>query len=211
MELRVPQQQISRLGYSTVPDPSLQYSQPTLAHNRRPAMTASNSSSSSVDTAAQVKFVVVENLPESLAQDKARLHQLYPSDHFEIRVRVGSASEGAINTGEVSIADYRVRCLDCPPGKLYNAGPDGTLQNFEVHLKSNRAHRSYVEQKKLQGNQQGSSHPPQLQSQLQSQPQSQSQPQPHPQPQPHLHHPMLPYSLPQSHQNLSLSPSMLNS
>ncbi|KAF9946936.1 SWI/SNF chromatin-remodeling complex subunit [Mortierella alpina] len=87
---------------------------------------------------------VAENMPGSLVQDRARLHQLYPSDRFEILVRSGT-SENAM------IEDYRVRCLECPPGKLYNCGPDGTLQNFEVHLKSNRAHRSYVELKKSRG------------------------------------------------------------
>ncbi|KAG0249395.1 SWI/SNF chromatin-remodeling complex subunit [Mortierella polycephala] len=86
----------------------------------------------------------IRNLPKSLVQDQARLHQLYPSDRFDILVRANGVS------GEVSASmeDYRVRCLECPPGKLYNSGPEGTLQNFEVHLKSNRAHRSYVEQKK---------------------------------------------------------------
>ncbi len=81
-------------------------------------------------------------MPGSLVQDQARLHQLYPSDRFEILARPGT-TENAL------VEDYRVRCLECPPGKLYNCGPDGTLQNFEVHLKSNRAHRSYVEQKKV--------------------------------------------------------------
>ncbi|CBY02183.1 similar to SWI-SNF complex subunit (Snf5) [Plenodomus lingam JN3] len=32
----------------------------------------------------------------------------------------------------------RIRCLDCP-GKLYNAGPEQTVSNFELHLK-NRQH-----------------------------------------------------------------------
>lgn len=36
----------------------------------------------------------------------------------------------------------RIRCRDCP-GKLYTAGPETTVQNFEVHLK-NRAHRERV-------------------------------------------------------------------
>ena len=83
-------------------------------------------------------------MPASLVQDQARLHQLYPSDRFEILVRSGTPDNALAD-------DYRVRCLECPPGKLYNYGPDGTLQNFEVHLKSNRAHRSYVEQKKSRG------------------------------------------------------------
>jgi SWI/SNF-related matrix-associated actin-dependent regulator of chromatin subfamily B protein 1 len=32
----------------------------------------------------------------------------------------------------------RIKCLDCP-GKLYNAGPEHTVKNFETHLK-NRLH-----------------------------------------------------------------------
>lgn len=36
----------------------------------------------------------------------------------------------------------RIKCLDCP-GKLYNAGPDQTVNNFETHLK-NRAHVANV-------------------------------------------------------------------
>jgi SWI/SNF-related matrix-associated actin-dependent regulator of chromatin subfamily B protein 1 len=36
----------------------------------------------------------------------------------------------------------RIRCKDCP-GKSYTAGPETTVQNFEVHLK-NRAHRERV-------------------------------------------------------------------
>jgi SWI/SNF-related matrix-associated actin-dependent regulator of chromatin subfamily B protein 1 len=32
----------------------------------------------------------------------------------------------------------RIRCLDCP-GRLYNAGPEHTVSNFETHLK-NRVH-----------------------------------------------------------------------
>jgi SWI/SNF-related matrix-associated actin-dependent regulator of chromatin subfamily B protein 1 len=36
----------------------------------------------------------------------------------------------------------RIRCRDCP-GKSYTAGPDMTVQNFEVHLK-NRVHRERV-------------------------------------------------------------------
>lgn len=36
----------------------------------------------------------------------------------------------------------RIRCNDCP-GKLYNAGPDHTVSNFETHLK-NRQHMNNV-------------------------------------------------------------------
>jgi len=36
----------------------------------------------------------------------------------------------------------RIRCMDCP-GKLYNAGPEQTVNNFELHLK-NRIHMENV-------------------------------------------------------------------
>ena len=36
----------------------------------------------------------------------------------------------------------RIRCSDCP-GKLYNAGPEQTVNNFELHLK-NRGHMNNV-------------------------------------------------------------------
>lgn len=42
----------------------------------------------------------------------------------------------------------RIRCVDCP-GKLYNAGPDQSVNNFELHLK-NRAHVDNV--RKRMGN-----------------------------------------------------------
>lgn len=36
----------------------------------------------------------------------------------------------------------RIRCMDCP-GKLYNAGPEQSVSNFELHLK-NRVHMNNV-------------------------------------------------------------------
>ncbi|KAF1951045.1 hypothetical protein CC80DRAFT_553709 [Byssothecium circinans] len=39
----------------------------------------------------------------------------------------------------------RIRCVDCP-GKLYNAGPEHTVDNFEMHLNS-RAHKANVEKR----------------------------------------------------------------
>lgn len=36
----------------------------------------------------------------------------------------------------------RIRCMDCP-GKLYNAGPEHSVSNFELHLK-NRVHTTNV-------------------------------------------------------------------
>lgn len=40
----------------------------------------------------------------------------------------------------------RIRCNDCP-GKLYTAGPELTVDNFEVHLK-NRQHRTKVDERR---------------------------------------------------------------
>ncbi|KAI9087754.1 hypothetical protein DFS34DRAFT_570936, partial [Phlyctochytrium arcticum] len=53
----------------------------------------------------------------------------YPVDNFEV-VEKGK-------TGEL-----RMKCYDCP-GKLYQAGPMKSLNNFEIHLK-NRQHRANV-------------------------------------------------------------------
>lgn len=39
----------------------------------------------------------------------------------------------------------RIRCMDCP-GKLYNAGPEQSVSNFELHLK-NRVHMTNVAQR----------------------------------------------------------------
>lgn len=42
----------------------------------------------------------------------------------------------------------RIRCIDCP-GKLYNAGPEHTVTNFELHLK-NRVHMNNVAKRTAQ-------------------------------------------------------------
>lgn len=39
----------------------------------------------------------------------------------------------------------RIRCHDCP-GKLYTPGPDGTVENFKLHL-NNRGHRMRVDER----------------------------------------------------------------
>jgi SWI/SNF-related matrix-associated actin-dependent regulator of chromatin subfamily B protein 1 len=39
----------------------------------------------------------------------------------------------------------RIRCIDCP-GKLYNAGPDHTVENFRMHV-ANRQHKANVEKR----------------------------------------------------------------
>lgn len=148
-ESRTPQQ-ANRHVYAMTPEPNGPMSPPP--QNRRPAPAPSSTNSPSHPSAS---FIVAEALPKSLSLDQARLQQLYPSDRFEILIRAnGGVDPVALKMGTLPTEDYRVRCLECPPGKLYNSGPDGTLQNFEVHLKSNKAHRSYVEQKKQQPQQQ---------------------------------------------------------
>ncbi|KAF2402351.1 SNF5-domain-containing protein [Trichodelitschia bisporula] len=44
----------------------------------------------------------------------------------------------------------RIKCNDCP-GKLYTAGPERTVDNFEVHLR-NRQHKERVEARRKSGN-----------------------------------------------------------
>ncbi|KAG0071711.1 SWI/SNF chromatin-remodeling complex subunit [Podila epicladia] len=149
-ESRTPQ--ANRHVYAMTPEPNGPMSPPP-PPSRRPAPAPSSTNSPSHPSTS---FIVAENLPKSLSLDQARLQQLYPSDRFEILIRAnGGVDPVALKMGTLPTEDYRVRCLECPPGKLYNSGPDGTLQNFEVHLKSNKAHRSYVEQKKQQPQQQG--------------------------------------------------------
>ncbi|KAL2123309.1 hypothetical protein VTJ04DRAFT_3764 [Mycothermus thermophilus] len=93
--------------------------------------------------------------PEWLTTALANLHKSYPTDAFEAIMRYC-----AINTETNTVVTLplpqgqpipaniefawlpRIRCRDCP-GKSYTAGPDTTVQNFEVHLK-NRAHRERV-------------------------------------------------------------------
>jgi SWI/SNF-related matrix-associated actin-dependent regulator of chromatin subfamily B protein 1 len=39
----------------------------------------------------------------------------------------------------------RIKCIDCP-GKLYNAGPVHSVENFRMHL-GNRQHKANVEKR----------------------------------------------------------------
>ncbi|KAK4143671.1 SNF5-like protein [Dichotomopilus funicola] len=101
--------------------------------------------------------------PEWLVTALETLHDSYPSDAFEATMRYCAqhADTGApINLpiplpagadpsqpppppAHVQFAWLpRIRCRDCP-GKSYTAGPETTVQNFEVHLK-NRIHRERV-------------------------------------------------------------------
>ncbi|KAK3902050.1 hypothetical protein C8A05DRAFT_34250, partial [Staphylotrichum tortipilum] len=85
----------------------------------------------------------------------ADLSKAYPSDSFEAMMRYCAINtdtnafvtlplpDAAAIPPNVTFAWLpRIRCRDCP-GKSYTAGPETTVQNFEVHLK-NRAHRERV-------------------------------------------------------------------
>ncbi|KAL1835935.1 hypothetical protein VTJ49DRAFT_5853 [Mycothermus thermophilus] len=93
--------------------------------------------------------------PEWLTTALSQLHKSYPTDAFEAIMRYCAINtetntfvqlpfpQGEAIPANVSFAWLpRIRCRDCP-GKSYTAGPDMTVQNFEVHLK-NRAHRERV-------------------------------------------------------------------
>ncbi|KAL2188354.1 SNF5-like protein [Thermothelomyces heterothallicus CBS 203.75] len=95
--------------------------------------------------------------PEWLTSALATLLKSYPNDSFEAIMRYCAINTEtnsfvslplALQPGEPIPANIqfawlpRIRCRDCP-GKSYTAGPDTTVQNFEVHLK-NRAHRERV-------------------------------------------------------------------
>ncbi|KAK4123162.1 SNF5-like protein [Parathielavia appendiculata] len=93
--------------------------------------------------------------PDWLTAALANLQKTYPSDQFEALMRYC-----AVNTETNSFVPLplpagepippavqfawlpRIKCLDCP-GKSYTAGPETTVQNFEVHVK-NRTHRERV-------------------------------------------------------------------
>jgi SWI/SNF-related matrix-associated actin-dependent regulator of chromatin subfamily B protein 1 len=95
--------------------------------------------------------------PDWLSAALAALLKSYPTDSFEAMMRycaintdtnafvspLIAAPPGEPLPPNIQFAWLpRIRCRDCP-GKSYTAGPDTTVQNFEVHLK-NRAHRERV-------------------------------------------------------------------
>ncbi|KAF2203046.1 SNF5-domain-containing protein [Delitschia confertaspora ATCC 74209] len=94
-----------------------------------------------------------------LADALSQLRERYPQDLFEAFMRytvTNKITGNSIPSAELdqsaplpshAKAVYlpRIRCVDCP-GKLYTAGPDHTVENFEVHLK-NRQHKTNVEKR----------------------------------------------------------------
>ncbi|KAF2268450.1 SNF5-domain-containing protein [Lojkania enalia] len=97
--------------------------------------------------------------PPWLRNALANLHERYPNDLFEATMRYSIVDQNTQQTIKVDQfnqntslpagykAQYlpRIRCNDCP-GKLYTAGPERTVENFEVHLK-NRQHKASVERR----------------------------------------------------------------
>ncbi|KAJ4304113.1 SWI/SNF chromatin-remodeling complex subunit [Collariella sp. IMI 366227] len=91
--------------------------------------------------------------PDWLSLSLSDLQQAYPADAFEAIMRYCAINPDTNSFMSLPLAEPappniqfawlpRIRCKDCP-GKSYTAGPDTTVQNFEVHLK-NRAHRERV-------------------------------------------------------------------
>lgn len=94
--------------------------------------------------------------PYWLQNSLRELQQEYPSDLFEAIMRYSVLDEKTGHTTKMDTlpakklpqgykAQFlpRVRCIDCP-GKVYTAGPEHTVLNFEVHLKN----RLHVEKRK---------------------------------------------------------------
>jgi SWI/SNF-related matrix-associated actin-dependent regulator of chromatin subfamily B protein 1 len=81
-----------------------------------------------------------------------------PGEQFEALMKYGVVNDRGQNVkldtvaGTATLpagwsAQYlpRIRCIDCP-GKLYNAGPDRTVENFRMHV-ANRQHKANVEKR----------------------------------------------------------------
>lgn len=97
--------------------------------------------------------------PSWLLDACSTLKEKYPNDQFEATMRyniIDKNTNSSIKTDQLPSngtlpSNYkalylpRIRCIDCP-GKLYTAGPNLSVENFEVHLK-NRAHRANVEKR----------------------------------------------------------------
>ncbi|KAK3997276.1 hypothetical protein QBC44DRAFT_91481 [Cladorrhinum sp. PSN332] len=91
--------------------------------------------------------------PEWLDKALEELKKSYPNDRYEAWMRLvavndetGQQELGAIQPGRQREFSWfhvpRIKCLDCP-GKSYTAGPDNTVQNFEVHVR-NQKHQKQV-------------------------------------------------------------------
>ncbi|KAF2760006.1 SNF5-domain-containing protein [Pseudovirgaria hyperparasitica] len=97
--------------------------------------------------------------PPWLVSSLRALQSRYKEDSFEATMRWSAVDKTTGASQKLELAQGapvppnikhqflpRIRCNDCP-GKLYTAGPELTLDNFEIHLK-NRGHRSKVDERK---------------------------------------------------------------
>jgi SWI/SNF-related matrix-associated actin-dependent regulator of chromatin subfamily B protein 1 len=98
--------------------------------------------------------------PAWLTSVLTTLHQKYQHDSFAATMKhtaVNRETLAVIRPDQLpqdgSLPDHvkyqflpRIKCNDCP-GKLYTAGPEHTVENFEVHLK-NKMHKERVEQRR---------------------------------------------------------------
>ncbi|KAK4227941.1 hypothetical protein QBC38DRAFT_363004 [Podospora fimiseda] len=94
--------------------------------------------------------------PEWLTKALEDLKKNYPNDRYEAWMRFVAVNN---ETGQQELGQVppnrqkefswfhvpRIKCLDCP-GKSYTAGPDNTVQNFEVHVR-NQKHQKQVAQR----------------------------------------------------------------
>ncbi|KAF2789209.1 hypothetical protein K505DRAFT_253811 [Melanomma pulvis-pyrius CBS 109.77] len=56
-------------------------------------------------------------------------------------------SETVLPQGCIAKFVPRIRCFDCP-GKLYTAGPEHSVANFQLHLK-NRNHQNNLKEREI--------------------------------------------------------------
>jgi len=103
-----------------------------------PAAPASKPPSSAAPPTPTSKPHAHPTPPAWTSRAHAALQAKYPDHRFGIILKARPADAPPDAPDE-----WRVKCHDCP-GRLYNPGPEETLNNFEVHLK-NRQHRERVE------------------------------------------------------------------
>lgn len=91
--------------------------------------------------------------PEWLEKALDELRKNYPNDRYEAWMRTvavnnetGQQELGPIPPNRLNEYSWfyvpRIKCLDCP-GKSYTAGPENSVQNFEVHVR-NQKHQKQV-------------------------------------------------------------------
>ncbi|KAJ3300690.1 SWI/SNF chromatin-remodeling complex subunit [Borealophlyctis nickersoniae] len=128
-----PSQRTESAPPSVKDEPASTPALPPQSDEPKPAIKAAAPLPPSLPPTGRPSFGAIPNLPKVLppwlVRCRAALMAKYPNDQFEVVTKGKSG-------------DLRLKCFDCP-GKLYQPGPEETLQNFEVHLK-NRHHRANV-------------------------------------------------------------------